>query len=50
VPSSALGAIEITENFAIVAVEEEQADRIVSAMKKASLRGQKVIVRRDRDA
>jgi ATP-dependent RNA helicase DeaD len=50
VPSSALGAIEITENFSIVAVEEEQADRIVSAMKKASLRGQKVIVRRDRDA
>ncbi len=50
VPSSAVGAIEIAENFSIVSVGDEHADRIVSAMKKASLRGQKVIVRRDRDA
>jgi ATP-dependent RNA helicase DeaD len=50
VPSSALGAIEIADNFSIVAVEPAHADQIVTAMKKASLRGQKVIVRRDRDA
>jgi hypothetical protein len=33
-----------------VEVPEEGVDAIVAAMKKATLRGQKVPVRRDRDA
>ena len=50
VESDALGAIEIAENFSLVEVPEMLADEIVAAMKKATLRGQKVTIRRDRDA
>jgi ATP-dependent RNA helicase DeaD len=50
VTSKSLGAIEIAENFSLVEVPEEMADDIVKAMKGASLRGQKVTIRRDRDA
>ena len=48
-PASALGAIEIAENFSLVSVPEDLADEIIAGMKKASLRGQKVTIRRDRD-
>jgi ATP-dependent RNA helicase DeaD len=47
--SSELGAIEIADRFSLVEVPAEKADAIVSAMRKTSLRGQKVPVRRDRD-
>ena len=47
-PADLVGAIEITENFSLVDVPEELADEIIAAMKKASLRGQKVTIRRDR--
>jgi ATP-dependent RNA helicase DeaD len=50
VPSRALGAIEITDRFSLVEVPEELADDIVAAMSKASLRGKKVTVRRDRSS
>jgi ATP-dependent RNA helicase DeaD len=50
VPARALGAIEIAENFSLVSVPEELADDIVAVMKKASLRGQPITIRRDRDA
>ena len=50
IPSKAIGAIEIAERFSLVEVPEEMADNIVAALKKATLRGQKVTVRRDRDA
>jgi ATP-dependent RNA helicase DeaD len=50
VASDALGAIDIADNFSLVEVPEILADEIVAAMKKATLRGQKVIIRRDRDA
>ena len=50
VPSRALGAIEIADTFALVEVPDELADEIVAAMRKAKLRGQKVTIRRDRDA
>jgi ATP-dependent RNA helicase DeaD len=49
VPSRALGAIEIGDRFSLVEVPEELADDIVRAMRKATLRGQKVAIRRDRD-
>jgi ATP-dependent RNA helicase DeaD len=50
VASSALGAIEIADNFSLVEVPDELADEIVTAMRKATLRGQKITIRRDRDA
>jgi ATP-dependent RNA helicase DeaD len=49
VPASALGAIEIADAFSLVEVPDELADRIITAMRKATLRGQKVTVRLDRE-
>ena len=49
VPARVLGAIEIAENFSLVDVPEELADEIIAGMKTASLRGQKVTIRRDRE-
>jgi ATP-dependent RNA helicase DeaD len=49
IASRELGAIEIADRFALVEVPEERADDIVAAMKRATLRGQKVQVRRDRE-
>ena len=49
ITSRDLGAIEITDRFSLVEVPEEGVDAIIAAMKKATLRGQKVPVRRDRD-
>jgi ATP-dependent RNA helicase DeaD len=49
VPARALGGIEIAENFSLVSVPDDLADTIIAGMKKASLRGQKVTIRRDRD-
>jgi ATP-dependent RNA helicase DeaD len=50
IASRELGAIEIADRFALIEVPEERADDIVAAMKKATLRGQKVQVRRDRES
>jgi ATP-dependent RNA helicase DeaD len=44
-----IGAIQIADTFSLVEVPEAVADEVVAAMRKASLRGQKVSVRRDRD-
>ena len=49
-PSRELGAIEIADRFSLVEVPEDLVDDIVMAMKKATLRGQTVTIRRDRDA
>jgi ATP-dependent RNA helicase DeaD len=49
IASRELGAIEIADRFALIEVPEERADDIVAAMKKATVRGQKVQVRRDRE-
>jgi ATP-dependent RNA helicase DeaD len=45
-----LGQIEIGDNFSIVEVPEQAADQVIAAMKRTSLRGKKVTIRRDRDA
>jgi ATP-dependent RNA helicase DeaD len=49
VPARTLGAIEIADRFSLVEVPADRADGIVTAMRKATLRGQKVQVRRERD-
>lgn len=50
ISSRDLGAIEVTDRFSLVEVPADAADTVVTAMRKATLRGKKVIVRRDRDA
>jgi ATP-dependent RNA helicase DeaD len=50
VPSSAIGAIRVAENFSVVEVPEDLADAIIEAVGAGTLRGKKVKVRRDRDA
>jgi ATP-dependent RNA helicase DeaD len=50
IASRELGAVEIADRYSLVEVPEDRADDIVAAMKKATLRGRKVQVRRDRDA
>jgi ATP-dependent RNA helicase DeaD len=50
VPSSAIGAIRIAENFSVVEVPDDLADAIIEAVGGGTLRGKKVKVRRDRDS
>jgi ATP-dependent RNA helicase DeaD len=50
VPSSAIGAIRITDNFSVVDVPDDVAGAIIEALAAGTLRGKKVKVRRDRDA
>ncbi len=49
ITSRDLGAIEIADGFSLVEVPEAMANEVVNAMRKATLRGHKVQVRRDRD-
>ncbi len=48
-PSSAIGSIQISDNFSIVEVPDDVADRVVSALKRSTIKGRKVLVRRDRE-
>jgi ATP-dependent RNA helicase DeaD len=48
--SKDLGAIEIADTFSLVEVPIALADAVVEAMRKTTLRGQKVAVRHDRDS
>ena len=50
IASRDLGAIEIADRFSLVDVPADAAGAVVAAMRKATLRGQKVQVRLDRDA
>ena len=50
VDSSAIGAIEIADRFSLVEVPEEIADEIISALRGTTIKGKRVMVRRDRDA
>ena len=42
-----IGDIEIADGFSLVEVPESDADRVVDALRGATLRGRKVAVRRD---
>ena len=48
--SAFIGGIEIADRFSLVEVPEEVADDVIEALVATKLRGQKVTVRRDRDA
>ena len=43
-----IGSIEIAEKFSLVEVPEKSADEIIRAMKKTTLKGRKVVPRRER--
>ncbi len=45
-----IGGIEIADRFSLLEVPADLADGVITAMRKATLRGQKVQVRRDRGA
>ena len=49
ISSRELGIVQIADRFSVVEVPEDAADRVIEAMRRTSLRGQKVSVRRDRD-
>ena len=44
-----LGIVQIADRFSIVEVPAASADEVIAAMRRTSLRGQRVSVRRDRD-
>jgi ATP-dependent RNA helicase DeaD len=48
--SAFIGGIEIADRFSLVEVPEEVADDVIEALAASKLRGQKVTIRRDRDA
>jgi ATP-dependent RNA helicase DeaD len=47
IDSRALGSIEIADRFSIVEVPEQLAKKIIGALRATTLRGQKVVVRRE---
>ncbi|MBK9373227.1 MAG: DEAD/DEAH box helicase [Holophagales bacterium] len=49
-PSRAIGAIEIADRFSLVEVPGESADAVIEALRKTTVRGRKVMVRRERPA
>jgi ATP-dependent RNA helicase DeaD len=50
VPGSDIGAIQIADSFSLVDVAEGAADRVVAALRGATIRGRTFAVHRDRDA
>ena len=50
VPGSDIGAIQIADSFSLVDVAETTADRVVAALRGATIRGRTFPVHRDRDA
>jgi ATP-dependent RNA helicase DeaD len=49
VTSRSVGAIQIGDNFSLVEVPETLADEIIAALKATTIRGKKILVRRDRN-
>jgi ATP-dependent RNA helicase DeaD len=42
-----IGGIEITDQFTLVEVPQDAVDEVVSALRATTLKGKKVVVRRD---
>jgi len=47
-PSKAIGAIEIADNFSLVEIPDDRADEVIAALRKTKLRGGKPTIRRER--
>jgi ATP-dependent RNA helicase DeaD len=50
VPGSAIGAIQIADSFSLVDVADTAADRVIAALRSATIQGRTFAVHRDRDA
>jgi len=50
IDSRNIGAIDIADKFSLVEVPSSAADDIIKALRSSTIRGKKVLVRRDRDA
>jgi ATP-dependent RNA helicase DeaD len=50
IDSRSIGAIDIADKFSLVEVPDAAANQIIKALRGATIRGKKVLVRRDRDA
>jgi ATP-dependent RNA helicase DeaD len=50
IDSRDIGAIEIADRFALVEVPEDAADEVIKALRGTTIRGKKVLARRDREA
>ncbi len=48
VPGSDIGPIEIKESFSLVSVPNDQADKVIDAMKGVNIRGKRLTFRRER--
>jgi ATP-dependent RNA helicase DeaD len=49
IDSRSIGAIEITDRFSLVEVPDDAADDVIRALRGTTIRGKKVMARRDRD-
>jgi len=49
IDASAIGAIEIADRFSLVEVPAEIADEIIGALRSTTIKGKRVMVRRDRE-
>ncbi|MGI9029144.1 MAG: DbpA RNA binding domain-containing protein, partial [Ilumatobacteraceae bacterium] len=47
IAGDSIRAIEIREQYSLVEVREVDADKVIRALSRATLRGQKVVVRRE---
>jgi ATP-dependent RNA helicase DeaD len=50
IASRDLGIVQIADRFSVVEVPEDQGEAVIAALKRTSLRGQRVTVRKDRDS
>jgi ATP-dependent RNA helicase DeaD len=49
IDARAIGAIEITDRFSLVEVPDDAAEEVIRALRSTTIRGKKVLARRDRD-
>ena len=49
IDARAIGAVDIADRFSLVEVPDESADEIIGALRNTTIRGKRVVVRRDRE-
>ena len=50
IDARAIGAVDIADRFSLVEVPDEAVDEIIGALRNTTIRGKRVVVRRDREA
>jgi ATP-dependent RNA helicase DeaD len=48
--AGAIGAIDIADQFSLVEVPDDAVEQVIAALRGTTIRGKRVMVRRDRDA